>query len=148
MLVRRRRDPPSADDWDSPQDDQCVSEPTGRSRVSASSPPRAACSARRSQDCASVSQKGLSLSSTAARAIRKQSSALLRSMFLGLMFTRTRYARLTTTQPANLGKLVTPERNWTEKPLLTSDWRHTRGRRLHSIQKEAARSERGRYCHA
>src|SRR5262249_49775894 len=72
------RDLPPADGRDSPQDDQCVSEPTGRWCVSTSPPPRAACSARRSQDCASVSQKGLSLSSTAARAIRKQSSALLR----------------------------------------------------------------------
>src|SRR5262245_63836410 len=73
MPSERGRDPPSADDRDSPQDDQCVSEPTGRSCVSALSPPRAACSARRSQDCASVSQKGLSLASTAACAIRKRS---------------------------------------------------------------------------
>src|SRR5262245_31426821 len=64
-------------------------------------------------------------------------------MLLGLMFTLPRYAGLRATQPANLGKLVTPERDWTEKPLPMSDWRHTRGRRSHSTQKEAPRSERG-----
>src|SRR5262245_51325329 len=58
-------------------------------------------------------------------------------MLLGLMFTLPRYAGLRATQPANLGKLVTPERDWTEKPPLMSDWRHTRGRRSHSTQKEA-----------
>src|SRR5262249_6989987 len=36
------------------------------------------------------------------------------------------------TQPANLGKLVTPERDWREKPPLMSDWRRRRGRRSQS----------------
>jgi len=39
---------------------------------------RAACSASRSHDCASVSQNGLSLSFDSVCAIRKQSCALLR----------------------------------------------------------------------
>src|SRR5215475_11494592 len=54
-------------------------------------------------------------------------------MLLGLMFTLPRYAGLeATTQPANLGKLVTPERDWKEKPPLMSAWRRRRGRRSHS----------------
>src|SRR5262245_60785119 len=50
--------------------------------------------------------------------------------------------RNATSQP---GQTRDPERDWTEKPLLMSDWRHTRGRRSHST-KEAPRSEPGRYC--
>src|SRR5262249_36458699 len=53
-------------------------------------------------------------------------------MLLGLMFTLPRYAGLEATQPANLGKLVTPERDWKEKPPLMSAWRRRRGRRSHS----------------
>src|SRR5262245_503862 len=49
-------------------------------------------------------------------------------MLLGLMFTLPRYAGLRATQPANLGKLVTLERDWTEKPPLMSDCRRRRGR--------------------
>src|SRR5262249_46656124 len=63
----------------------------------------------------------------------------------GLMFTLPRYAGWRATQPANLGKLVTPERDWTEKPPLMSGWRRRRGRRSHCAQKEAPQSERGGY---
>src|SRR5262249_49502680 len=47
------------------------------------------------------------------------------------------------TQPANLGKLVTPECDWTEKRPLVSDWRHTRGRRSHSAGKRPGPSVAG-----
>src|SRR5262249_181824 len=77
-VFKCERDLPSAEGRKSPRDDQWRPELTGRSCVSTSSPPRAACSARRSQDCANVSQKGLSRSSAAAFAMRKQSCALLR----------------------------------------------------------------------
>jgi hypothetical protein len=75
---KRGRDLSSADGRQSHRGDQCLPELTGGPRFSNSPPSRAACSARRSQDCANVSQKGLSRSSGAACAIRKQSSALLR----------------------------------------------------------------------
>src|SRR5262249_62427479 len=65
-------------------------------------------------------------------------------MLLGLMFTLPRYAGLGATQPANLGKLVTPERDWREKPPLMSDWRRRRGRRLHS--KRPVRAWQGLSC--
>src|SRR5262247_2075086 len=56
-------------------------------------------------------------------------------MLLGLMFTLPD-TRLAATQSANLGKLVTPEREWTEKRPPMSDWRHRHEGRSHSTQKK------------
>src|SRR6516165_7074952 len=68
-------------------------------------------------------------------------------MLLGLMFTLPD-TRLAATQSANLGKLVARHTTGRKKRPAMSDWRHRHEGRSHSTQREAPRSEHGRYCHA
>src|SRR5215472_540488 len=100
------RDLPSADGRKSPRGDQCLPELTRGPCVSTSSPPRVACSARRSQDCANVSQR-------ACRArpppLSPCPSSLARCCGKCCWDScdAPRYAAWVQTQPSNLGKLVT-----------------------------------------